>query len=136
MPGCSSRGGRETAAAPGVIGASMNSAVAGRPPGVRRPPAVVVLVRGPVEVASWALAPRDAGGLSVVEDLARLQLAARRLGCRILLRSATRDVLELLDLVGLGGVVPGCPLRQVARKAEHREQAGVAEVVVPDDPVA
>ena len=96
---------------------------------------MVVLLRGRSEVASWALAPRDRVDLSVVDDLARLQLAARRLGCRILVRSAGPGVLQLLDLAGLAGVVPTCPLRQVGGEAEDGEQAGVEEVVVADDPV-
>ncbi len=44
---------------------------------------------------------------------------------------------ELLELVGLAGVVPGPgrPL-QVVGEPEDSEQLGVEEVVVPDDPVA
>lgn len=49
----------------------------------------------------------DAGGLThanlaAVSAVARLQLTARRLGCRILLRNAGPELLALLDLVGLG----------------------------------
>jgi len=40
------------------------------------------------------------------DALARLQLAARRTGCQVRLRGASRDLLELLDLMGLGEVIP------------------------------
>jgi hypothetical protein len=43
--------------------------------------------------------------LSVVDALARLQLAARRAGCTIRLRDPSAELLELLDLVGLAGLV-------------------------------
>ena len=42
----------------------------------------------------------------VVEALAYLQLAARRRGCRVALRHAAPALLELLEFVGLGDVVP------------------------------
>ena len=66
----------------------------------------------------------------MVDELARLQLEARRQGCSIWLRHACPDLVELLQLVGLGDVL------QVGGKAERLEQGGVEEVVVPDDPVA
>lgn len=43
--------------------------------------------------------------LAAVNALARLQLTARRLGCRIRLRNAGPELLALLDLVGFGEVV-------------------------------
>ena len=46
-----------------------------------------------------------ADGLTV-EALARLQLAAQRRGCRIVLRNASIDLLGLLSLTGLTRVVP------------------------------
>ena len=85
---------------------------------------VVVFVRGETEVASWLVA---GSGLAVVDELARLELAARRHGCMIRLRDPCVALVELLGLVGL---------RQVLGEAEVREQRGVEEVVVPDDPVA
>ena len=42
-----------------------------------------------------------------VDALARLQLAARRQGCRIHLRNASSDLLELVAFMGLGDVLPG-----------------------------
>ena len=90
--------------------------------------AEVVLLRDGVEVASWPLLCDDGRvNLGAVDALARLQLEARRRGCTVWLRHACPDLIELLELVGL---------LQVIRQAEGREQGGVEEVVVPDDPVA
>jgi hypothetical protein len=98
--------------------------------------ATVVLVRGATEVASWPLAGRGRPGMAVVDELARLQLAARRLGCSIRLRDACMELCELLDLCGLAEVVaPAAGLGQAGGEAEGGEQVGVDEVVVPDDPV-
>ena len=95
--------------------------------------ATVVLVCGPDEVACWPFTA-DAGDgrpdLSTVDALARLQLAARRLGCSIRLRDACADLVGLLDLVGLRECL------EVGGQPEGGEQLGVEEVVVPDDPVA
>ncbi|MFE4367151.1 STAS domain-containing protein [Streptomyces sp. NPDC056835] len=43
--------------------------------------------------------------LAAVEVLARLQLDARRRGCRVRLRDAGRELRLLLDLVGLGNTL-------------------------------
>ena len=100
--------------------------------------AIVVLVRGDAEVASWALVTRGRPDVSVADELARLQLAARRLGCSILLRDPCGELLELLELVGLADVVTdvGGLRLEARREPEGGEEAGVEEVVVPDDPVA
>ena len=42
-----------------------------------------------------------------VDALARLQLAARRQGCRIHLDNASHDLLELVAFMGLRDVLPG-----------------------------
>jgi hypothetical protein len=42
----------------------------------------------------------------VVDALARLQLAARRHGCQVLLRNATPELLELAAFMGLADVLP------------------------------
>jgi len=47
--------------------------------------------------------------LSVVDALARLQLAARQAGCTIRLQAPSTELLELLDLVGLADLVAGTP---------------------------
>ena len=65
----------------------------------------VVLRRGDRDVATWPL-PRFARvDMAVVDQLARLQLEARRLGCSILLRHATAELVELIELSGLDDVV-------------------------------
>ena len=92
--------------------------------------AEVVLLCDDAEVASWPLVCVDGVDLAVIDELARLQLDARRRGCSIWLRHACPDLVELLRLVGLAEVL------QVGGKTESGEQAGVEEVVVPDDPVA
>jgi len=43
--------------------------------------------------------------MAVVDQLARLQLEARRLGCSICLRNACSELVELLELSGLDDVV-------------------------------
>ncbi len=93
--------------------------------------AEVVLLRDGVEVACWALRASDGRvDLQAVDAGARLQLEARRQGCTVWLRDACPDLVDLLELTGLAGVL------QVRRQAERLEEAGVEEVVVPDDPVA
>jgi hypothetical protein len=43
---------------------------------------------------------------ATVDMLARLQLAARRVGRRLRLRNASADLLELVDFMGLTDVLP------------------------------
>jgi ABC-type transporter Mla MlaB component len=77
--------------------------------------------------------------LGTVDALARLQLTARRLGCRIRLRGACGELRELLALSGLDDVVPLCEgLRPQPRgEAEEREPPlGVQEEGDPGDPIA
>jgi hypothetical protein len=75
----------------------------------------------------------SAQDLALVNALARLQLAARRRGLRLRLRNVPADLVELLELCGLGevlGLEPG-------RQPEHREEAGgVQEEGDARDPVA
>ena len=94
----------------------------------------VVLCYEDHELAVWPLRITRPG-LAVAGELARLQLAARRRGCAIRLRHPNRELLELLDLVGLSGIVCDEALRQVGGEPEDGEQVGVEEVVVADDPV-
>ncbi len=96
--------------------------------------ATVVLVRGDAEVLSWPLRWGGRAELAVVDGLARLELAARRLGLSVRLRDARRELCDLLDLCGLGDVLGTG--RQVGGQGEGGEEPGVEEVVVPDDPVA
>ena len=101
------------------------------------PRAQVVLLRGDAELASWPLLCRGRPDLSVVDELARMQLAARRRGCSIWLREACPELTALLEFAGLADVITTGLRRplQVGRETEGREQGGVEEVVVPDDPI-
>jgi hypothetical protein len=66
----------------------------------------VVLVREGRELPLGAAVPRSPCPLELVDDLARLQLAVRRLGWSLRLRTDSRDLVELLALVGLDDVLP------------------------------
>jgi hypothetical protein len=111
---------------------------------VRPQPATVVLWRDGREVATWPIEFADPVDLELVDGLARLQLTAMQLGCTIRLRHVPREVGELLELVGLLGILTGGRLVvEVDGQAEHLDQAQVGrvdvadeEVVLPDDPVA
>ncbi len=77
-----------------------------------------------------ALRPADLGA---VDGLARLQLAARRLGCGLRLMRVSSELQQLLGCVGLADVVLGVEVR---RQAEDREQrVGVEEERELDDPI-
>jgi hypothetical protein len=71
----------------------------------RQGPAVVLLVCGDVAVASWALPEARRADLSLIDDLARLQLSARRLGCSIRLQHVDPLLWDLLILSGLADIV-------------------------------
>ena len=92
--------------------------------------ATVVLVRGDEELSRWPLPWTTCPDLAAVDVLARLALAARRLGCRIRLADADPDLLGLLELVGLVGLA-----REVVGEPEDGEQLVPEEVVVTDDAV-
>ena len=75
--------------------------------------------------------------LETVDALARLELAVRRQGARLLLVHARDDLCRLLALAGLRGVVRvGSVLRlERERETEQREKLrGVEEEARPDDP--
>jgi len=58
-----------------------------------------------------------------VDALARLQLAAQRSGCRVHLRNASRDLLELVAFMGLADVLPGDEFPRGRRSMfEHHDQ--------------
>lgn len=95
---------------------------------------IVVVLEGDLELVLGGTAGLRPD-LALVDALARLQLAARRLGCSIRLRDASRELHELLDLAGLGDLVAGpagLPL-DAGREAEGGEHLGVQEVVPPGD---
>jgi hypothetical protein len=70
--------------------------------------------------------------LGMIDALARMQLAARRVGWKLQVRTACPELCELIELAGLDEVLALEPLGQ----AEHREELGVEEVVEPADPVS
>ena len=101
------------------------------------PDATVVLLVGDTVLASWPLVLAARPGLGVVDELARLQLAALRTGCSIRLFDPSLELTELLDLVGLGRVLGGAGLVvEMGRQAEGAEQAGVEKHGQLDDPIA
>lgn len=76
--------------------------------------------------------------IGTVDALARLVLAARRLGYRVRLEHAAPELVELVDLAGLCDVV-GCSgsVVEAGGQAEQREVArGVEEEDDPADPSA
>ena len=115
----------------------MSLAVAARPSRVPpRPPTSVVLLRGDTEVAEWPIPACEKIDLTLVHRLARLQLVARRAGYSIRLREPPASLRQLLDLVGLAGVVP-CSTDpvdlgvEVGGETEGGEQGGVEEAMEP-----
>lgn len=98
------------------------------PAGEHKPPPTAVLAFGPaLEVADvpslcerFQVLVQDTGAAAVVCDvsevsrpdlttvqaLARLRLTAGRLGCDLRLRGANHRLVELIALLGLGGVLP------------------------------
>jgi len=93
--------------------------------------ATVIVARGTDEIARWPLVCAGRPDLRTVDELARLQLTARRAGWSIRLAEVSTALAELLDLLGMD--VLGV---EVSRQPEDREEVGVEEVVMPDDPVA
>lgn len=72
-----------------------------------------------------------------VDDLARLQLAARRLGQRVVLFGAGPRLIELVELAGLAEVLPAVAPSgvEMGGEAEEGEEAlGVEEERDPPDP--
>jgi hypothetical protein len=108
--------------------------LSGVPPGDTN--TTVMLIHGDTVVATWILPSGDRPDLSVVDDLARLQLAARRIGCLIRLRPASGDLGELLALAGLDQVLLIDLPVEMAGAPEGGEKVGAEEVVPPVDPIA
>jgi len=74
---------------------------------------------------------------AVVDVLCRMRLAARRRGCQLRLRDASRELLDLLFLVGLTDVLPVASSSALETKGqpEEREHPGrVEEERDPADP--
>jgi ABC-type transporter Mla MlaB component len=91
-----------------------------------------LLERTGADVAMFDVAALPADAVAV-DALARIQLAARRLGRQIVLRHVTDELHDLMAVVGLDGVLRIEPRGQ----AEQREQrVGVEEERELDDPPA
>jgi ABC-type transporter Mla MlaB component len=75
--------------------------------------------------------------IDTVDALARLQLAARRLGCQLRLRHASRELQELFALAGLRDVIPfssDLGLEPSGQTEEREQGLGVEEEADPADP--
>lgn len=118
----------------------MSSLPPGRRTSVQQPAGatVVVVTADGLEVTSWPLAGADRPDLALADRLARCQLAARRLGWAIEVHDAEATLVGLLELLGWCGVVVSAVAPPAGSGAlgqtEQREQRGVEEVVVADDP--
>ncbi len=76
--------------------------------------------------------------VETVEALARLQLAASRIGGRIWLLRAPPELRELITLVGLEAVLPlrgDLPVEPRREPEEREERGGVEEGADADDPI-
>jgi hypothetical protein len=117
----------------------MSSTARLRPIGVPRAnrPAIVVIVCGDEEVASWPFEATSRPDLTAIDELCRLELAARRVGWSVRIRHAPDELRQLLELVGLADVVGLCPdelVVQVGREAEEGEEVRIEERIQPRDP--
>lgn len=92
---------------------------------------VIVVVDGDTVVARWRVDYLARPDLSMVETMARLHLAARRIGLDVHLEHPPKELWELVELVGMADL-----LLDAGRQAEGSEQLGVEEVMKPGDPVS
>jgi hypothetical protein len=76
---------------------------------------VVLVLDGDVEVVLWRMDGMSDPDLHVVEALARLQLAARRVGGSIRLRNPCQRLRALLEFAGLTDVFPDVVIDGPAR---------------------
>jgi anti-anti-sigma regulatory factor len=88
-----------------------------------------------IVIDASALTDPDA---AVLDSLARMQLAAHRMGASIRLANAPRQLIDLLSLFGLSDVLPveADSGVEVDRQIEEREQLRVDEEVDRGDPAA
>ena len=101
-------------------------------PGTAQIPATIILVvDDDTEVVLGALEAQRPG-LALVDALMRFRLEARRRGLGVRLRDVSDELRELLELVGLDGLLAVEPRRQ----AELGKELGVDEVMEPGDTTA
>ena len=99
-------------------------------------PSVVRATReaGTIRLVVGATAELAADALTI-DALARLHLAAKRAGARLVVDGASRDLRALVDLVGLADVLELRPASGRRAEAEQWEQPlGVEERVERRDP--
>ena len=65
----------------------------------------VVLLSGDTVLATWDIECEGRPALALVDELARLHLAARRLGWSIALRDTDADLAGVIELAGLSDVL-------------------------------
>jgi hypothetical protein len=98
--------------------------------------AVGVLLRcGAVELVVCDVERVSEVSAATVDGLARLQLAARRAGCRLRVRRATGDLRVLISFMGLTGVLQISGGEPVGETEEREKPPGVEEEADPGDPV-
>ena len=93
--------------------------------------------------ASWEMAAGVSVDLDLIDGLCRLRQAARAMGWSVALHDPSVDLREVLDFVGLAGVVPTVDsaepidwagsVVEVVGHPEEGEELGTEEVVQPDD---
>lgn len=93
-------------------------------------PATVVMVADDGREVVLGPVRAPGAGFALVDTLAQLQLRAQRRGWAVRLRDVSPQLRELLQLVGLAGVLGVEP----GGKPELGEELGVQEVVEPGDP--
>ena len=69
--------------------------------------------------------------LGTVDTLCRMQLAALRSGGTLQLENVCGELLDLIDLVGLSDLLPGC--RQLAREAKRKAEQGEEAVGLQEE---
>jgi ABC-type transporter Mla MlaB component len=97
---------------------------------------VKTLVEGRPALVECDVAAIRRADAEVVEALCRLQVAARRAGCRIVLRHPHGELRDLLELMGLSEVVPCGSDLETRREPEQREPPpGIEEKRDAGDPI-
>jgi hypothetical protein len=71
--------------------------------------AVVIVIQDDREVRLARLSAERRCTLTLLDELARLQLVARAHGWSIVLEDADPSLVELIDLAGLGDTIPSRP---------------------------
>jgi hypothetical protein len=95
-----------------------------------------LLARGEVDLITYDVGAVVEPDVMAIEALARLQLTVRQKGCSIQVRHASSALRDLLDVVGLRGVVPLCDESRIEScgHLEEGEQVRVDEGVDRGDP--